>query len=279
MNEIRKDGAFLPKDAEGFFISEAAPDKLQSPWTEALEFARQVEVTRLGERLHSLYLRGSVTRGTALQGRSDLDLFAVLHDAQGDANPAVLWPAKALTEFYARFPFVTSVETSQIPLAAVHGPFHYYRFMMKTSSICVYGQDLIPDIPRYTADAPIAEEWFRVFPHLVANFAEDLRNSNEVGRTRHLCHDIMKAILRTGMLLVMRRHNGYSRDLYPSYLCFSKYYPDQEPTMRRCLELAVNPIADRDVLLPLVTQFSTWMQEAGALQFGTAELLPASLIR
>lgn len=275
INEIREDGTFLEKDAEGFFVSDADASKIRFPWTEAVEFARETEVERLGECLHSLYLRGSVTRGRALMGRSDLDLFAVIRDEA--APPAPQWPAERSATFHNHFPFVTSVETSQIPLGAVHGPFHYYRFMMKISAICIHGDDLLPAIQRYSPDAPIAEEWFRVFPHLVDKFAEDIRDSTD--RNRHLCHDMMKAFLRTGMLLVMRRQNGYSRDLYPSYLCFSKHYPDLEIPMRRCLELAVNPIAERDILLPLVTEFSEWMQAEAARQFGSVELLPASLVR
>jgi hypothetical protein len=150
---------------------------------------------------------------------------------------------------------------------------------MNISAVCVWGKDLLPEIPRYKADAPIAEEWFRVFPHIVDNFVEDLHNSNEEEGSKRLCLDMMKAFLRTGMLLVMRRHNGYTRDLYPSYLCFSKHYPDQEPIMHRCLEFAVNPIADAHILLPLVTDFSQWMREAGEIEFGNIELLPAWLIR
>jgi len=278
MNEIHKNGVFLEKDAEGFLLSDSNVNKIRQPWTDALEFARQVEIARLGERLHSLYLRGSVPRGAALECRSDLDLFAVLHNEYSAADAPAPWPKEKLAEFYVQFPFVTSLETSHITLAAVYGHFHYYRFMMNISSVCVWGKDLLPEIPRYKADAPIAEEWFRVFPHLVDKFVEDLRNSDGEKRSKHLCHDIMKTFLRTGMLLVMRRHNGYTRDLYPSYLCFSKYYPDQQPTMWRCLEFAVNPIADAHILRPLVTGFGQWMREAGAMEFGNAELLPASLI-
>jgi len=278
MNEIRNDGTFLEKDAEGFLVSDADVGKIRWPWTASLEFARDIEVARLGERLHSLYLRGSVTRGTALEGRSDLDLFAVLHDAENDGAPEP-WRPEQLAEFHARFPFVTSLETSHISLAAVHGPFHYYRFMMKVSAVCVHGEDLIPHIPRHKADAPIAEEWFRVFPHIVDKFVEDLHASDGQEKNKQLCHDMMKALLRTGMLLVMRRYNGYSRDLYPSCMCFSRYYPDRAPAMRRCLELAVNPTGDSGALLPFVTDFAEWMREAGAVEFGESELLPASLVR
>jgi uncharacterized protein len=274
MNEITKSGTFLDIDEHGYLVSDAGFDRIVSPWREALDDARQLEVRRLGDRLHSLYLRGSVPRGTAILGRSDLDLFAVLfddHSAPPTAPPQ-------FDGFLNRFPFVASIESSPITLANVHGPFHYYRFVMKVSAVCIHGEDLLPQIPRYTTDAPIAEEWFRIFPHLVDQFVRDLQTSSKDDTKERLCHDIMKAFLRAGMLLVMRRQRAYTRDLYPSYQCFSKYYPAQEPAMRRCLELAVNPESDGHKLLPFVTNLAEWMRHATEAEFGTLELLPASLV-
>jgi len=280
MNEIHKGGIFLETDKEGCFISDASVDKIVSPWREAVGYARQVEVQRLGARLHSVYLRGSLARGTALVGRSDLDLLAVLFDEQpGKQSPPQPWSPHELEDFYRRFPFVTSLENSHITLSDVHGPFHYYRFMMKVSAVCIHGEDLLPQIAPYKADAPIAEEWFRIFPHLVDLFVRNLGESSKEEDRKRLCHDMMKGFLRAGMLMVMRRQRGYTRDLYPSYQCFSEYYPDQEPAMRRCLELAVNPISDSEALLPLVTGFAAWMRQACEAEFGPLELLPASLVR
>jgi hypothetical protein len=275
MNEVTKNGTFLDVDEHGNLISDAAFDKIVSPWREAVDYARQLEVQRLGDRLHSLYLRGSVPRGSALLGRSDLDLFAVLFD---DNSAAPTTPPR-FDDFLSRFPFVASIESSHITLANVHGPFHYYRFVMKVSAVCIHGEDLLPQIQPYTTDAPIAEEWFRIFPHLVDQFVFDFKESSNDDTKKRLCHDIMKAFLRAGMLLVMRRQRAYTRDLYPSYQCFSKYYPAQEPAMRRCLDLAVNPESDGPRLLPFVTDFAKWMQHATEAEFGALELLPASLVR
>jgi hypothetical protein len=278
MNKIHKGGVFLATDEEGYLIPDTSASKILPPWREAVDYARQIEVRRLGARLHSLYLRGSVPRGTAIPGRSDLDLFAVLFDDQGGSSPPP-WPRRELENFRRLFPFVTSVENSHIDLADVHGPFHYYRFVMKVSAVCIHGEDLLPGIAPYKADAPIAEEWFRIFPHLVDLFVKELGESNEEESRKRLCHDMMKGFLRAGMLLVMRRQRGYTRDLYPSYQCFSKHYPGQEPAMRRCLELAVNPASDPQVLLPLVTDLAAWMRLACEAEFGPLELLPASLVR
>ena len=87
MNEIIQNSVFLDTDDEGYLISDSSAAKIVPPWSEAVDYARQLEVRRLGGRLHSLYLRGSVARGRAIAGRSDLDLFAVLFDdKQGDAG-------------------------------------------------------------------------------------------------------------------------------------------------------------------------------------------------
>jgi hypothetical protein len=275
MNEITKSGTFLDVDEHGYLVSDAAFDKILPPWSEAVDYARQLEVHRLGDRLHSLYLRGSVPRGRALAGRSDLDLFAVLFDDNSSQPTA----PPQFDGFLFRFPFVASIESSHITLANVHGPFHYYRFVMKVSAVCIHGEDLLPQIPPYTTDAPIAEEWFRIFPHLVDQFVRDFDESTNHDAKKRLCHDMMKAFLRAGMLLVMKRQSAYTRDLYPSYQCFSKYYPAQEPAMRRCLELAVNPESEGQRLLPFVTDFAEWMRHATEAEFGALELLPAELVR
>jgi len=275
MNEVTKSGTFLDIDEHGYLVSDASFDKIASPWREAVDYAGQLEVHRLGDRLHSLYLRGSVPRGTALPGRSDLDLFAVLF-GNGSTPPTA---PPQFDDFLSRFPFVASIESSHITLANVHGPFHYYRFVMKVSAVCIHGEDLLPQIPPYTTDAPIAEEWFRIFPHLVNQFLSDFKESGNDDIKKRLCHDIMKAFLRAGMLLVMRRQRAYTRDLYPSYQCFSKYYPAQEPAMRRCLELAVNPESDGHSLLPFVTELAECMRQATEAEFGALELLPAELVR
>jgi hypothetical protein len=278
MYNVHPLGDFLETDPKGYLISGVSPDNLISPWREAVDYATRLEVSRWGKQLHSLYLRGSVALGKAVLNRSDIDLFAVLFDKESATHQVLPWSEQELEDFYIRFPFLTSIECSHISLAQVHGPFHYYRFVMKVSSLCIYGCDLLPTLDGYTTDAPIAEEWFRIFPHLVNRFILEMKESGDYKRRKRLCMDMMKTFLRSGMLLVMRRKSAYTRELYPSYQCFSDFYPEEESAMRRCLELAVNPICDQQTLLPFVTRLAEWMNGAAEAEFGSIELLPVSLI-
>lgn len=260
-------------------MSDSSFEKISQPWLSAVEAAREIEMRRLGGRMHSLYLRGSTARGRAIEGRSDLDLFAVVFDDERGAGQSPPWSEEDRRSFLQRFPFVVSVESSEISLANVFGPFHYYRFAIKTAAVCIAGEDLLPKIEAYKADAPIAEEWFRIFPHFIDQFLHEIQETTDPERKKGLCMDIAKVFLRSGMLLVMRRTMSYSRDLYPSYQAFSAIYPEHEPQMMRALELAVNPMDGGSELVTFVRDFGTWMKRAAEKEFGELELLPAELTK
>jgi len=69
----------------------------------------------------------------------------------------------------------------------------------------------------------------------------------------------MKIIVRTGLALVITKENTYTRDLYPAYKMFSKYYPEKESDMRKALEYAITPIIDTNQLLSFLNEYGTWM--------------------
>ena len=65
-------------DPEGYIVSEADLANVQPEYRGVPEAAADLLVRELGRRLHSGYLYGSVVRGNAVPGSSDLDLVAVL---------------------------------------------------------------------------------------------------------------------------------------------------------------------------------------------------------
>jgi len=69
----------------------------------------------------------------------------------------------------------------------------------------------------------------------------------------------MKIIVRAGLALVITKENIYTRDLYPAYKVFSKYFPEKENDMRKALEYAIIPIIDTNLLLSFLNEFGTWM--------------------
>ena len=78
MIKIQKHGAVLSTDKDGYLIPDASLDKIVPPWNEAVNFIKEAYIKHLGERLHSVYIRGSIARGLAVEGISGLDSFALL---------------------------------------------------------------------------------------------------------------------------------------------------------------------------------------------------------
>jgi uncharacterized protein len=65
-------------DPEGYIRPEADLANVQPQYQGLPDAAADLLASEFGSRLHSAYLYGSVVRGNAVPGRSDVDLLAVL---------------------------------------------------------------------------------------------------------------------------------------------------------------------------------------------------------
>jgi hypothetical protein len=73
-------------DAQGYIEREGSLGRIPQPFRPVVAAARDRVLDLFGPRLHSAYLYGSIPRGTARAGRSDLDLLLALRDEPTDAD-------------------------------------------------------------------------------------------------------------------------------------------------------------------------------------------------
>ncbi|MFI8102655.1 nucleotidyltransferase domain-containing protein [Streptomyces sp. NPDC086023] len=73
-------------DERGFIEREGALGNVGPDFRAVVAAARTAAARAYGRRLHSAYLYGSVPRGTARPGRSDLDLLLALHEGPTAAD-------------------------------------------------------------------------------------------------------------------------------------------------------------------------------------------------
>ena len=117
--EIVPMGTVLKVDLEGFLVGQSSIENLQSPWKEAVEDIRDAYVTRWGELLHSVYVRGSVSRGTPIEGVSDIDTVAFVNDDPDDIEGVDKWVSSVEKELRERYPFCTKVEVGLRPVEGI----------------------------------------------------------------------------------------------------------------------------------------------------------------
>jgi predicted nucleotidyltransferase len=107
-------------------------------------------------QLHSAYLYGSVARGNAVPGRSDIDLLAVLLAAPVDEDRGRAERVeRALTE---RFPVLFSAGVGLTHLQEVRSPAQRYglQVFLRELAVCICGEDLRPGLPRTKPSAAVA---------------------------------------------------------------------------------------------------------------------------
>ncbi len=259
MSPVLNIGRFLKTDTDGFLVNECSVEKIGAPWKEAVEEVKQAYLDHLPGKITSLYLRGSIPRGEPIKGKSDLDAFAVTQERIHSAELG--WIPQFKGHLQKKYPFVSEVELQFFPYPPLmRSPsFLGLRFTIKILSVCLWGEDLSGQFPQYKPSRRIAFSFHSNLKEEVEQASTGLVRLQDLERVFQVCTWIMKRIVRTGFAILMEKEKRYTRDLYPCYETFAKHYPEKEPEMRKALEWAVDPIADRAVLLDFLESFGKWI--------------------
>lgn len=222
-------------------IKRADASNIRGQWLEAVEAARRAYLSEWGDAVHSVYVRGSVAGGDALENVSDLDSLAVLWEDPSWGTDADAWEEETAKTLQARFPFVAGFELVCTTIEEATAKSNPDAFIIKVESACVHGGDLARRIGGYRPGVEAAFQT-RYFRHHLEIFQREYPREGERERAETLVW-ILRRFLRLGMELVMEEERRYTRDLYPCYESFASHYPEKRREMYRALELAVNPAA------------------------------------
>lgn len=250
-------------------MNECGWEQIQTPWLNLVSELRDTCVSQYGDRLHSLYLRGSVPRGLAIPNISDLDSIAILWDEPDSELVAAIQSLQ--TELTQRYRFCSKVEVALLSLADLLSSKSPWPAIVQTQGLCIYGTDLRSQLPRFKPGMALISHAF--------DLADDLADTQAYLRQlpsyhpqlatwiQARCGWMTRRMVRTGFELVMTTEGTFTRDLYPCYASFSHYFPAQEPLMRKALELAIQPSANRSGLLMFFSHFGRWVVETVELTF------------
>jgi predicted nucleotidyltransferase len=210
-------------------------------------------------RLHSAYLYGSIPRGTAVPGVSDLDLLIVFRDEPTDADRAAARALEAALD--EDFP---QINGAGIVLGSVPGTLselERYDGGFFVACLCtpLLGEDLAARLPRYRPTALLARETngdlALVLPRWRARAARAVTDADRQTLTRAFA----RRLVRTGFTLIMPRWGGWTSDLHLSADLFGRYYPERAGQMRRAAAIARTPSADPAVLAMLIDDLGPWL--------------------
>lgn len=248
-------------DAAGFILPEVALDRLTPPYAPVVTALRERCRAAFGATLHSLYLCGSVVKGTARPRASDLDALAALWAAPTATDEAL---ARDVTHgVEVGFPFVAGASLGLYHWGDIASVAERYDmgFFVKCLCVCIAGDDLAAQLPRYRPSVALARGTNGNFRHLLDDRRRRLAEAVEPAVVAFLCRGIMRKIIHTGFTLVMPRYQGWTSDLEQSVAIFATYYPAQQAAMATALTLARTPITDKGIVLTLLDTLGTWLAD------------------
>lgn len=259
MTTIRAIGSLCVADSDGHIINHSDWKNINSIFLPVINDVVHTYSTLLQDNLHSVYIRGSIPKGIGIEGVADLDTIAI---TKQNPNKLQLKRIKEVEqELNQKHTCVDGIELSVYCKEDIlnSSSFSIISFILQTHSICVFGEDLIPQLPRYKANEALANDHLIHLHGQIKNACDDLQDNSDIEDIKDCCKWIMKIIVRAGLALVITKENTYTRDLYPAYKMFSKYYPEKESDMRKALEYAITPIIDTNQLLSFLNEYGTWM--------------------
>ncbi|MGC0330499.1 hypothetical protein RKD23_003489 [Streptomyces sp. SAI-170] len=246
-------------DPQGYIEREGSLGRVPHAFRPVVAAARDRLLDVLGDRLHSAYLYGSVPRGTARVGRSDLDLLVALRAEPTDADrDAVQALGEALDREFAQ---IDGVGTLLYSRARLLSDLETYDLGWFVACLCtpLLGEDLAEYLPRYRPDSRLARETNGDLARLLPRWRERVSAATTEAERLRLVRFLSRHLVRTGFTLVMPAWNGWTSDLREMAEAFARYYPARADQLRSAAVLGYEPTSDPDVLRTYVDDLGPWL--------------------
>ncbi|MGK3943645.1 nucleotidyltransferase [Streptomyces caeruleatus] len=259
-------------DAQGFIEREGSLGRIPQPFRPVVAAARDRVPALFGPRLHSAYLYGSIPRGTARVGRSDLDLLLALRDEPTDADrEGVGELGEALDK---EFPQIDGAGTLLYSRARLLSDLERHDLGWFVACLCtpLLGDDLAEYLPRYRPDSLLARESNGDLALLLPRWRERLKAADSDETRTRLVRFLSRHLVRTAFTLVMPRWNGWTSDLAEMAEVFAAYYPERAEQLRAAAVLGHAPTADPAVLRAYVDDLGPWLADEYTRVHGTKTL-------
>jgi predicted nucleotidyltransferase len=133
--EIKPTGSFFETDEQGFLINPTSREKIQEEWKPLIEDIIEIYKKIFGEKLVNVYLRGSVAKGEAVSGISDIDTWAYVELPENEIKND--WTKSYEEELTQKYPFVRGIELGGEPVTN-HTDKGDIIFL--NQSLCIFGE-------------------------------------------------------------------------------------------------------------------------------------------
>ena len=227
----------------------------------------QAYIKHIGQDLHSIYITGSVPRGLAVEGQSDLDAIAVLEYYTDPELVMQDWISSTEDEILARHNCVSDVQMEIYPhgwLLHDESEFSISAFVIKTHAVCVWGIDMLPDLTDYqfsdkNTRIAVANDDIVQIESDIDEAIDSIMADDSPDNVRYWCKRICKNVVHSAFGLVMIDEVVHTRDIDISVNYFLKHYPNQQKGIEQAVRFILSPTDSVSEILDFLDTFGAWL--------------------
>lgn len=255
-------------DPQGRIAREGSLARVRPVFRPVVAAARDQVLDLFGARLHSAYLYGSIPRGTARVGRSDLDLLIATRAEPSEADRDAV---RALEEQLDKeFPEIDGVGTLLYGRERLLSDAETYDMGFFVACLCtpLLGDDLAEYLPRYRPDSRLARDTNGGLAALLPLWRARVAAAPDAPARARLVRFQSRHLVRTAFTLVMPRWHGWTSDLHEMAAAFAGYYPARGAQLRAAAERGDEPTDSPEVLAEYTEDLGPWLAEEYARVHG-----------
>jgi hypothetical protein len=244
MLELEPKGYVLKVNGQGFFDNPFTWNTISSQSQLILKKVVDMLLEDHKGNIDSIYVRGSFANNSRVDNYSDIDLIII------NIAPLVNLPSQFI---YNNDMFRLDIELLSTEDILNRDKYFVTHFLLKTQSVCIYGNSRLNDIPEFDASKETASHFGRNIPKLIMKAKAVLLQKPE--QLAGITQWIARAILRAGNTLFLDKAKVYTRDLVYCYRYLIQYYPEYEPQLRVLVEQAITPTFTQKELFNFLDDF------------------------
>ncbi|MCX2758589.1 nucleotidyltransferase domain-containing protein [Vibrio sp. Sgm 22] len=239
-------------DKGGFIQNLYSPENIAPEFQDVVNAVIDSLLSELPNQIDGIYLYGSVPRGTAIVGRSDLDVSIVLSKSVGQKEKEVF---KRLSDTIPKaYPQVSKLNIDPGCLSEVLQPkekFHW-QFWLKHCCCCVWGNDLSIEFPQYKPSIEIAQ----ALNGDLSTFLEQMAPSFESMSDADVTKVIGKKLVRAAYYFIAEKDGSWYTNLSQCTAVAKRYYPEQSDDIELAYQYALGQLTSKVEALELYERLS-----------------------
>ena len=257
-NEVTNLQSGFGLDQDGYIVSDVGKGKIHSIYLPCIHDSVEGLTLLYPNRLHSVYVYGSVARGEAVAGKSDLDLIAMFEGTLNSEESTQLKNlAAALTHKYCSLVRDVGIAVANYDYT-INSKNYYEGAFLKEMSICVHGEDPTMQFGPYKLTSEIAVSFNGDIGDVVIrtirriNLVSDL----EFGR---VSQGFARKFIRTCYSMIMVRSQIWTTRLHQQAKIFIQHFPEKEPVIRTLQKWLEEPPTNRSLVLNIIQSEGKWI--------------------